>query len=147
MIYVRVRLGSINLTLQVKERYNSTAMGRVSIPCDRCGNDIEYPDDLMVSALWGLIPKKYHRVCYAEREKEVVYQIFYQTYPVNFGMGNLVAVLSPLLAVGLAWWVWKETHLFALVILLVLVGIWPLVLRLFVYWRWERPLISSFSIR
>ncbi len=121
-------------------------MERIFIPCDRCGIAITDPGDLMVTALWGLIPKKYHRICYAEREKEVVYQMFYLTYPVNFGMGNLIAVLSPLIAIVLVWGVWNAAHSLILSVFLGIVGIWPLVLRLFVYWRYERPL-SSWPIR
>jgi phosphoglycerol transferase MdoB-like AlkP superfamily enzyme len=100
----------------------------------------------MVTALLGIIPKKYHRICYAEREKEVSYQIFYLTYPVNFGMGNLVAVIGPLVTIGLAWWAWNTVHSLILIVLLGIVGIWPLALRLFVYWKWERSL-SSLPIR
>lgn len=100
----------------------------------------------MVNALWGLIPKKYHRICYAEREKEVVYQMFYLKYPVNFGMGNLIAVLSPLIAIVLVWEVWNTAHSLILSVFFGIGGIWPLVLRLFVYWRYERPL-SSWPIR
>lgn len=121
-------------------------MKRDSVLCDRCILPITERHDLMVTAFLGVVPMKYHRICYAEREKEVVYQMFYLTYPVNFGMGNLRAVLSPLIAIGLAWGVWSAAHSLLLTVFVSVVGIWPLVLRLFVYWRYERPL-SPWLIR
>lgn len=113
-----------------------------TVLCDRCILPITEHHDLMVTAFLGLIPKKYHRICYAEREKEVGYQMFYLGYPINFGIGNLAAVLSPLITIGLIWRIWSASHSLILSVFLGIVGIWPLVLRLFVYWRYERPLSS-----
>ncbi len=94
----------------------------------------------MVTALLGLIPYKYHRLCYAEREKEIAYQIFYQQYPVNFGMGNVVAFLSPLLMVFMGWAGWEISHSYIGVAIFAVLGFWPGLLRLIAYWKWERPL-------
>lgn len=114
-------------------------MKPVVVSCNYCGNAITERHDLMVAALWGVVPRKYHRICYAEREKEIGYQLFYQQFPVNYGLGNLWAFLSPLLAflLGMAGWrfgIWVA-------LILIVLGAWPGIIRLIAYWKWERHLL------
>lgn len=112
----------------------------IKVYCDyeKCWREITSREDLMATALLYFIPQTFHRQCYAEMEKDISYQLFYINYPINWGLGNVLAGLSPLLAIlffaklapfGLGW-----------ALLGALLGAWPGILRLIVYYAWERHL-------
>jgi hypothetical protein len=81
---------------------SSASPSKVVVECDECGGEITDRKDLMITSVFLVWLRKYHRICYAEREKSIFHQLFFKDAPLNWGLGKLAAGLSPILALILA---------------------------------------------
>lgn len=118
-------------------------MGDKRIICAHCTKRIASADDLMVVAFFGLVLRPYHTACYGEREKSLTYQWFTESYPVNHAPGNWAAVTGLIGSVVAFAIVLSQTSRVGWAVLIFLLGLWPAVLRLISFLRFERPLIMG----